>query len=87
MSMRFGERNPEYVSYRECWEDLANAVILQAVKDYRKALRLLKSRPDNRELKREKRNCEMFFNSLWFRVLSRADPDLIMDGIRKEEAV
>ena len=70
----------------ECnaWEELANAIILTAVKDYRKALRCLRRYPGNKEWMKEKRNCEHFFRSWWFSILTTADPAVIMDGIRKE---
>ena len=69
------------------WGDLAQAIILQAVKDYRTALKGLRKRPDNRELLNRKRECERFFFSEWFAVLTEADPDRIVDGIRREIAV
>ena len=34
---------------RKGWEDLANAVVLQAVEDYERACRALRHRPDLRE--------------------------------------
>ena len=67
--------------------ELAQAIILQAVKDYRKSLRMLKRNPDSIAWNKEKRDCERFFHSRWFRVLSGADPDLILEGLRKEAAV
>ncbi len=73
--------------YRVFWEVLANAIVLEAVKDYRKTLRQLKRRPDNRELLRMKRSCEGFFFSRWFRMLTAADPAAIVKGIWEEEAV
>ncbi len=66
------------------WEELAQAIILQAAEDYRKALKCLKKRPDNRILLKRKRECERFFRSEWFTALTDADPDRILDGIRKE---
>ena len=66
------------------WEELANAIILLAVKDYRKALRILRRYPESEAWKKEKNNCERFFRSWWFSVLTTADPAALMDGIRKE---
>ena len=48
---------------------------------------MLKLNPDSIAWQKEKRNCERFFHSRWFRVLSGADPDLILEGLRKEAAV
>ncbi len=36
------------VDDREAWENLANAIILSSVKDYRRALLHLKRNPDSR---------------------------------------
>ena len=58
------------------FEGLAQAIILQAVKDYKKALR-----GDAREWCRE---IEQFFHSDWFSVLTKVDPDAILQRVRKE---
>ena len=79
-------RELEYDPLRSCWEDLAEAVILQAVKDYRGALKRLKRCPGNRDLLRKKRECERFFRSRWFAVLCSMDPEMLLERIRKEEA-
>ena len=70
-----------------CWEDLAQAVILSAVKEYRRALKCLRINPENREWIRKKTECERFFRSWWFGVLTDADPAVILDGLKKEAAV
>ncbi len=69
------------------WEDLAQAVVLQAVQDYRKALEGLKRYPENKELLKRKRECERFFRSDWFGVLTEVNPEVILKGIQKEVAV
>ena len=66
------------------WEDLAQAIILQAAEDYRKALKGLQEKPGSRIFLKRKRECERFFHSEWFTVLSKANPEMILDGIRKE---
>ena len=78
------EPKPVY-RLRNGWEDLANAIIVQAAADYRTALRNLKKRPDNFDMKLMKLSCESFFLSWWCEVLTNADPVMIMLGIRKEE--
>jgi hypothetical protein len=45
-------------------ENLANAIILQAAKDYRKALRTLSLNPHNRSAQYECRSIESFFRRL-----------------------
>ena len=56
------------------YENLANAIILQAVKDYRLS-------DDERELK----EIERFFRSGWFGVLSKVDPEYLIKKLRKEK--
>lgn len=74
------EKNNE--STVHVWEDLANAIIVQAVYDYKKALK-----NDNRihyNKTRSQSSIEAFFLSPWFAVLSSADPHYILEHIRKE---
>ncbi len=66
------------------WEELAQAIILQASEDYRNALKGLKKCPENRALLKRKRECERFFHSEWFTVLSKVNPNMILDRIWKE---
>ena len=56
------------------YEELANAIILQAVKDYRLT-------DDERELQ----EIERFFRSGWFGVLSKVDPEYLIKKLRKEK--
>lgn len=68
------------------WEDLANAIILQAAEDYRSACRSLKKRPCFRRPQAEKRSLERFFRSAWFRTLSGADGSKLIQDLQKEVA-
>lgn len=56
------------------YENLANAIILQAVKDYR-------LHDDEQELA----SIERFFRSGWFGVLTRIDPEILIAKLRKEK--
>ena len=56
------------------YQELANAVILRAVEDYRLT-------DDEKELK----ELEHFFRSSWFGVLTKVDPDLLITKLRKEK--
>ncbi len=56
------------------YEELANAIILQAVKDYRLT-------DDERELQ----EIERFFRSGWFGVLSKVDLEFLIKELRKEK--
>ena len=66
------------------WEELAQAIILQAAEDYRNALKGMQEEPEKRKHLKRKTECEHFFRSEWFRVLSKVNPDMIPDRIRKE---
>ena len=68
----------------QCWEDLANAIVLQAAEDYAADLRALRRRPDLKPREERKRSTERFFRSRWFRILSDADGEELMTKIRKE---
>ena len=59
------------------YEGLAAAIILQAVKDYRKALK--------KKERGQKRECERFFRSQWFVILSDVDGESLIELLRKEE--
>ena len=68
------------------YEELANAIILQAVKDYRKALRILSRYPYNRPVQYELGSIERFFRSEWFGILTRLDPETLIRRLREEAA-
>ena len=68
----------------QCWEDLANAVVMQAIADYAWAVRRLKKRPDLKAVETERRSLERFFGSRWFHTLSGLDKETLKIMIRKE---
>lgn len=57
------------------YEELANAIVLQAVKNYRLT-------DDEAELA----EIERFFRSGWFGVLSKVDPEYLIRNLRKEKS-
>ena len=66
------------------YEDLANAIILQAVKDYRMALKSLKANPRNRTAMADKDEIERFFRSGWFSVLTSVDGEMLIRSLQME---
>ena len=66
------------------YENLANGIVLQAVKDYRAAKKKLKKRPKNVEAERMLNDCEKFFLSGWFTALTDVDGQMILDKLREE---
>ena len=63
----------------ENYEDLANNIIIQAVKDYIRALRSKRDDRDDRI-----RELEKFFRSEWFRVLTKVDGEMLISRLKKE---
>ena len=66
------------------YENLAHAIILQAVKDYRKALKILKRQPRNKDAKATTEECERFFLSKWFTTLTNIDGKVLIEKLKKE---
>ena len=66
------------------YENLANAIILQAVKDYRVALKCLKVNPRNKTAFADKEEIERFFRSGWFSVLTSVDGEMLIRSLQKE---
>ena len=58
--------------YYKNYEKLANAIIMQAVRDYR------------RSTDKNKAVIEKFFRSGWFTVLTRLDGEMLIERLRKE---
>ena len=67
------------------WESLANAIILQAVKDYREARKKLKKRPKNEDAKLMIADCEAFFRSDWYKALTDVDGEMLIRKLREEK--
>ena len=67
------------------WESLANAIILQAVKDYREARKKHRKRPTNEDAKLMIADCEAFFRSDWFKALTELDGAMLLRKLQEEE--
>ena len=68
----------ENVDYAECYVELANAIVLQAFKDYRKALFKMVQEPEEWKHRSAKKKLERFFQSKWYRTLTDLDPEILM---------
>ena len=66
------------------WEDLANAIILMAVKDYRDALKKLMKRPRYGPAQDLKNEVERFFRSDWYRELTSVDGNILIKKLKSE---
>ena len=67
--------------------DLANAIIIQAAKDYRAALRRQRRNPDSEAARRVISEVERFFRSEWFNCLTDVKGEYLIERIRKEVGV
>lgn len=66
------------------YENLAMAIVVQAGKDYRKALQDLKRNKRNRNALSMKEEVERFFESSWYQELTDLDGAFLMRKIREE---
>ena len=66
------------------YENLANAIILQAVKDYRMALKSLKANSRNRAAQADKAEIGRFFRSQWYSALTDVNGEMLIRSLQKE---
>ena len=66
------------------YEKLANAIIEQAAKDYRFASRKLRKDPYHPTSLGTVREVEKFFQSEWFKTLTTADGETILNMLKEE---
>ncbi len=65
-------------------ENLANAIVRQAVHDYRRAARILKRRPNHEIARVTKEEIEAFFRASWFTILTSVSGSWLMSQLQKE---
>lgn len=68
----------------DLYERLANAIILQAVKDYRNVLKRLKEYPNRGIDLYMKQEVERFFRSGWYSCLTTVDPEILIRKLNEE---
>lgn len=68
-------------------ENFANAIVMQAVKDYRRARHKLRKRPKNTEARTMIEDCERFFLSDWFETLTNLDGSMILNKLKQEDDI
>ncbi len=69
---------------KNTWEELANAVVLQAVKDWRDSVKKLKNGRKNTNAQDMKDECEKFFKSPEFSIFTAVDGNLILMKLQRE---
>ena len=65
------------------YERLANAIILQAVTDYRTALKKIKRNPKNKDAIDEDLRIERFFRSGWYSQLTSVEGEYMLRRLRE----
>lgn len=79
-----GMKNSGYAGSMEGYEKLANAIVILAAKDYRRALKKLSRNHNNLDALSEKSKLERFFRSGWFGVLTTVDPEMLIMKLQEE---
>ena len=65
-------------------ESLANAIVIRACDDYRKALKKLKRNPEHTDSLHTKFECEEFFRSDWYEMLTSVDGEFLIKKLKKD---
>ena len=68
----------------DCYHELANAIIVTAAKDYRKALRKQEKDPSNVAARIRIEEVENFFRTAWYRLLTTVDGETLIRQLREE---
>lgn len=66
------------------YQALANAIVEQAVVDYRRARHKLTKDPKHETAQVTVKGIERFIRSSWYSMLTNVDPDALMDRLNKE---
>ena len=73
-------KRPELDPYQE----LANAIVVMAAKDYWHALRIQHRNPDSQAARIKIDEIERFFRSEWYRLLTDVDGEMLIKKLREE---
>ncbi|MBP3210194.1 MAG: hypothetical protein J6M64_09875 [Oscillospiraceae bacterium] len=65
-------------------EELANAIIIRAVKDWREAVRILKEYPGDPDALSTIRETEKFFLSAYYATLTTYDGEILLNRLKEE---
>lgn len=72
---------------RRAFENLANAIVVQAAEDYRQALWGMARHKEDRDFFKYSataKECERFFRSPWYKTLTDVDPEILIGALREE---
>lgn len=68
------------------YEELANAIVILAAKDYKQALRALMRDPESSPAQQRVNSIEHFFCSQWYRQLTKVDGHLLLKKLKEAVA-
>lgn len=74
----------EHTIMLDPYEELANAIVEQAAKDYREMRRKLRKNPNDMTARGQMGEVVRFFHSRWFGILTDANPDYILEQLKEE---
>lgn len=66
------------------YERLANGIIMQAVSDYRAAIKKVFRNPKNKDALQDVMEIEKFFRSQWYQALTGVDGEYLIRKLREE---
>lgn len=66
------------------FQDLANAVVVRAAKDYRRALKRLIKFPSSHSAKQAIMQLEVFFRSDYYKLLTSLDGERLIEKLKQE---
>jgi len=65
------------------YENLANAIVIQAAADYKRTLRTIRRDPISASAKERANHIERFFHSEWYRHLTKVDGKLLVKKLKE----
>ena len=71
------------VGIKNAYEDLANAIVLSGVKEYKHALSRLQRNPNSESAKCAVKAGEKFLFSPWFEMLTDVDPNYLIRKLKE----
>lgn len=80
LSTAGGKAGSQFVPY----ENLANAIIKKAVRDYQRSLIELHLNPNDVKAEAREREVQVFFKGSWYKVLTGMDPIKLLKMARKQ---
>ena len=72
------------VGKKEAYENLANAIIISAVRDYNAALIHLKRNPDIESARKNVKRQDKFFYSEWYETLTNLDGSYLIRKLKEK---